>query len=142
MIRLPNDVPTLIRLAIWDLRKAEESPLYEVYMRDWHTPVLVSHCSVCLAGSVMAFSLDSDIFRILAPSDFDDHTSSRLCALDSFRRGQVGIGYLAMKQKCPLNLRSLQVTEYAVDKKQFKIDMLEMADMLEGAQKQQSEAMT
>lgn len=47
-----KNVSGLIRLALADLRKCEQSPKYKINMDDWHVPN--SRCSVCLAGSVMA----------------------------------------------------------------------------------------
>ena len=86
-IRLPDKPSDLIEVALGDLEKAELSPHYAVEMSDWHNPE-EDECNVCLAGSVMAFSLNANPLSTLGPSFFGEH-ENKLLALDSFRVGNM-----------------------------------------------------
>ena len=90
MIRPPNKKWKLLELALNDLRKAERSKKYVVDMNHWYKPNSV--CRVCLAGSVMAFSLsvvpDKDApDREIVPSDLGEAWDMALLGLDSMRFG-------------------------------------------------------
>ena len=93
--RLPKLPSALLRLAVNDLVKVERSKRYEVAMGDWHTGQCSDDvCHVCLAGSVLAKSLN-----IPKDADFGGvgwiylphgrYTELRLKALDSFRQGNI-----------------------------------------------------
>lgn len=85
---LPRKLSALILVALADLAKAERSrKKYRVGMAVWHSPN--SHCTVCFAGSVMAFSLGSDPKRDVFPRNFGPRTERALLALDSARRGRL-----------------------------------------------------
>lgn len=67
--KLPRILSDLLELALNDLEKAENSKTHAVDMGVWLKPHKGGQCLVCLAGSVMAFSLnvtadpsDDDIF--------------------------------------------------------------------------------
>lgn len=55
----PKTLWQLLELALTDLEKAEKSKKHKIDMDVWYKPNGV--CTVCLAGSVMAFSLDAAI---------------------------------------------------------------------------------
>lgn len=86
--KLPNKLSALILLALDDLKRAERSKKYEVNMHLWHSPN--SHCNVCFAGGVMAFSLGANSNDLLDPLDFDHDTSRKLNALNLARIGNFG----------------------------------------------------
>lgn len=59
MVTLPNKRSELLKLALADLEKCELNPRFRIDMYYW----LISgpyHCVVCLAGSVMAQTLNMD----------------------------------------------------------------------------------
>lgn len=85
MNKLPDKLSALILVALTDLTKAERSPNYVIEMKDWHRPN--SHCSVCFAGAVMAFSLKCDPKKFVNPEDLGKRTARKLFALDDARLG-------------------------------------------------------
>lgn len=95
----PDKLSDLIRLALDDLRKCEENPQYTINMHVWyhHSPDN-NRCMVCLAGSVMAQTLQfastdrlGDIIRL--GCDDLNSTASRwaagMYALNAARQGRV-----------------------------------------------------
>ena len=92
-LKPPDKKWKLLELALNDLRKAERSKKYEVDMGQWHVPNSV--CKVCLAGAVMAFSLDANQSEEVDPGDFDDGWDEALSELDSMRCGHFwGVGQM------------------------------------------------
>ena len=130
--KLPEKLSDLLQVALEDLRKAEASDQYAVNMRDWHLPFR-RVCSVCLAGSVMAFSLDADITKNLAPVDFDDHTSRRLSALDSLRRGAVDDAACQLWIESDYSHLDRDVPRYSNNPKQWHKDMEKLVKDLKEA---------
>lgn len=58
MKTLPKKMSTLLRLAVEDAKKAEQTPGYKLDMAYWHAPNNMSGvCTVCMAGAVMGVSL-------------------------------------------------------------------------------------
>lgn len=95
MKTLPNKPSALITLALNDLRKVERNTKkYKVNMNRWHQPN--SHCSVCLAGSVMAKTLGADRLESIVPEDFPEGTANKLGALNEFRIGYSDSGFYNM----------------------------------------------
>lgn len=103
-IILPKKMSSLIKIALRDIRLAEESEDYVINMNRWHVPkdavctleenpaeVIKRHqvCSVCAAGAVMAFSLKAPKNKELEPEKFKGN-ETQLEALDSLREGDVG----------------------------------------------------
>lgn len=149
MNKLPDRPSELIRVGLADLEKCEESPDYSIYMGSWHEPRSKTcvcgyceaarsekpnyACMVCLAGAVMAMSLGALPGKRVSPERYDEHSESRLLALDCFRGGDVGAGL------CELSLSTDQVaykraiTPYATNREAFKSDMRQLADDLEKA---------
>jgi len=118
-----------IRLALSDLVKCETDSRYKINMSVWHTPN--SHCSVCMAGSVMAKTLGADITEDLVPCDgrFD----MQLEALDAIRTGDID-GALATVDINYLEFdlpQSVHVTRYCKDRLEWRKDMFKMARRLE-----------
>ena len=93
MIKPPEKKWQLLELALKDLRKAERSDKYEVHMGFWYKPNDV--CKVCLAGSVMAFSLgvvpNSTVHdREIDPEDLDKEWMMALYSINDMRCGDFG----------------------------------------------------
>ncbi len=100
---LPKKLSALIKIALKDLRKAEALPKkFIVEMDDWFVPEDVvcetkngteferhKICTVCAAGSVMAFSLGmGEDKRFLAPEKFP-RNEGQLHAINDLRCGEV-----------------------------------------------------
>lgn len=134
-IQLPDKPSELIRLALSDLRKCEADPRYSIDMWAWHAPFLNDRCYVCLAGAVMAKSINASITDELAPSDFDGEISTKLNALDCFRLGDIagGLDKLGIDT---LNLPEaiepdIEIADHYSNPTQFHADMESLAAMLE-----------
>ena len=140
--KLPEKPSELILIALKDLRAAEESEKYDINMGDWHNPPVpniygdgdIDKCAVCLAGSVMAFSLEGDIKHWYIPNDFLEE-QGKLISLDEFRLGQIHWGLKAFFEDAHFNCASIQskvdIPNYHYDRKGFYQAMTEMADYLE-----------
>jgi hypothetical protein len=157
----------LIRLALKDLTKAERTKGYSTEMDNWHTAPDPSEtlpeydpetckvtqpktepCQVCLAGSVMAFSLNVPRTCSIQPEEFPAKVASRLLALNSFRIGAIQSGLMSMgvsearinkaceifglskKYDDPAEWSCVSVVEYADDPDEFKKQMRAMARKL------------
>lgn len=85
---LPTTASRLIELALSDLESVEADSRYAVNMERWHEPMEDGICRVCLAGAVMARTLQIEPRERITMNDFwpvEDRT--RLLALDSARTG-------------------------------------------------------
>lgn len=138
--KLPNKPSALIRVAVEDLKKAErDKKTYRINMDDWHVSEKADlngsgKCEICFAGAVIAFSLGIASNETMNPDDFPKTTKQKLYALDQFRYGEINeaLEYLGLENKPRLRLLGNDVvTDYEVDPKQFKQDMLEISDTLE-----------
>ena len=109
---LPTKPSELIRVALRDLRACEDDDGYVVHMCRWHWPTTDNRgrkvCSVCLAGAVMAQTLDvpreQPIFSmaqilgvareqpIFSLEQCSGRVKDGLRALDYFRRGMISAG--------------------------------------------------
>jgi hypothetical protein len=137
-IKLPDKPSELIRVAINDLIMVEKSPKYTVDMGDWHEPVYMGspdsiRCNVCLAGSVIACTLQADPSEEMYPSSFDNDTEAKLEALNEFRVGSVewplrDMGIDTDDFSIP---EERNIVDYAADPILFKEQILELADELE-----------
>ena len=98
-IAVPEKLSDLIRLAIADGRKLYQERAGEYYPNAtiFHSDVVgdyyyqnegVDACHICLAGGVMAGTLNSDIMATLMPVDFNFAWTKALRALDYVRMGQ------------------------------------------------------
>lgn len=133
--RLPSKPSALIRVALADLAKCELSSKYEIRMGTWHEPDIdcTLPCEVCLAGSVIAKSLNADPARHIRPEDFPGSVCQKLNALDEFRKGDIVSGLAEMYIASPYGLAlDVDVSEYDSEGPgPFKRDMRKMADLLE-----------
>ncbi len=121
----------LIRLALRDLAACEADPRFDIDMSDWKQYDGVGDvCHVCLAGSVMVQSLDSDrTVSGTSPFDIDPEWKQRLYALENFRTGRVNDG---LRNLCLEVAPDREVTRYEKDSAAFRQEMEQMADELEG----------
>lgn len=129
--KLPDRPGDLIRLAIGDLALVEADPNYRVNMWTWHAPRLGEPCNVCLAGSVMAKTLDCAPTKSTDPWSFPGGVAAKLNALNYFRTGEVTAGLREMGME-PL-VQDMRITHHALNPTAFRRDMLAMADTLDEA---------
>jgi hypothetical protein len=132
MIKLPDKLSELIRLALRDLAAVEANPTYKVSMCDsWHEP----HgkvCHVCLAGAVMAKTLATSPREDKVPYEYPDtHTVSRLLALDYVRVGNVDFALVKLKLGIPETLTTSRIIpQYDDDPTEFRQAIETLADDL------------
>ena len=125
---LPDKPSELINVALADLAKVEQSKKYEVDMDTWHDPS-AGICYVCLAGAVMAKSLQASPDKSLLPSMHNGGLSGKLSALDEFRTGDVSWGFSDMGidvEEDVLNF-DRDINDYEDDPKAFKRDMRKLS---------------
>ena len=131
--KLPNKPSSLIRLAVNDLNKVEKDKNYKVYMGDWHNPYSNAKglCEVCLAGSVLAKSLDFPATNSMPWDEMALKLSNKFESIDAFRQGDIEMAFLKLGQKLPNDIPEyLCITPYNENKKLFKIDMRNLAKRL------------
>ena len=130
--KLPNKLSDCIDVALADLAKVERSKKYIVNMAIWHLAV-EEKCAVCLAGAVMAKTLDlpatEDRFD---PVGFGKHNDFRLAALNYLRCGSPRLAFcLGLWRRLPKGVSAqFPVTAYEQDTKKFKRDMRKLRDHL------------
>lgn len=126
---LPDKLSDLILVALDDLEKVENDERYTVNMDWWHRSG--DTCLVCLAGSVMAKSLDVSPDCTRFPNDFDDKTEAKLDALNWARVGDVSYAlYHLDVPSSDYTSLDREVADYQDDPEQFKADMREIAAAL------------
>lgn len=133
--KLPGKPSELLALAMKDLAKVERSKKYIVKMGVWHAPLWdenKSVCAVCLAGSVMAKTLNVPITTYTDPAGKEERA---LEALDYFRCGEVQAGISTMYENSHTNYRHLNrfVQSYHEDRVQFRADMRKLISDLRAA---------
>lgn len=116
VIVLPRKMSALIKIALRDIRRAEEAE-FIVNMSTWYMPNIqvecravddstlidqYTTCSMCAAGSVMRFSLANEKQKKLELTpDMFAKNDNQLEAIDSLRMGDVGdaAGYLEFSDR-------------------------------------------
>lgn len=93
MNKLPDKKSDLLILALEDYFKVKSDLRYTIDMTYWHAGNSRNTlCPVCLAGSVMAKSLQVPIGDIMHPEAFNNkEIEGKLKFLNSIRRGQLFI---------------------------------------------------
>lgn len=85
---LPDKLSDLLELALADLEKAEADPYAEIDMGEWMNDD-GERCLVCLAGSVMRYSIHACRRGLTGPCEFGDEIEMKLLALNRLRLGQI-----------------------------------------------------
>jgi len=131
MLMIAEKASALIRLALTDLRAVERLPQYKVDMEAWHEPRR-GRCRVCLAGAVMARTLNVPADQIRYPFDFPHDIEVQLAALNKFRVGLVRSGCKLLSKDVPAEIPIfLKVPPYPADRSGFWAALLEIAKLLE-----------
>lgn len=147
--RLPDTLSGLIRVALADLRKVEaRADIYRIDMSEWHSGTRTRDgsprkCAVCLAGAVMAFSLDAPYSESRIPSDYSD-IQKKLWAINDLRDGCVVSAHISLTDglippdEDILNIDNqfiCMVPPYEEDPEEFHSQMEELAAALEAVGK-------
>ena len=135
---LPDLPSALIRVALTDLQVIQKNPAYNIKMSMWHMTLVDDEetiCQVCLAGAVMANTLNADITRDMSPQDYSRVDARKLDALDDFRNGHVGRAFKVLNiPRHPTIPWYVAIDPYDPDYPNIFINaMSDMADMLEKA---------
>ena len=161
MTKLPNQPSALIRLALADLAAMERRPRITIDMGTWFDSEVDEKgrqdCTVCLAGAVMARSLNelekaSYKERVLKhPDDYGPIIRRKIKSLDFFRTGLIymavrifffsddilGGVYNPAKEKVfdrIMNLPpTIEITNYEDNRKKWRKDMRRIIRILEKA---------
>ena len=132
--KLPDKPSELIRLALHDLELCEQDDRYIIDMGKWHRPEY-DICAVCLAGSVMAKSLNKKRHASGGPAKYKSITSRKLYALNEFRLGNIFIGIKLMlkdsENMLPFIPAPRLISKYDKNPIKFKQQMHQLADDFE-----------
>ena len=131
---LPNKLSALIFLAIEDLERAERSPDHVIQMSTWCRKDIIGKCHVCLAGSVMAFSLGGPFNIGYDAPLWDTPDGKKMFDLNSVRSGDVedAFDYLTDCQHEIVWLEE-DIVEYHTDPTLFKTQLRDLAGRLDTA---------
>ena len=122
----------LIRVAIKDLERVEQNPIYTIDMQAWHMPFDVNNeqCGVCFAGACMTRFTPFDKSSI--PADFPSAVTARLYALDFFRVGNVKAAFTHLNITGGYGLVAFdRPPAYEDDPDRFKKNLLALANGLD-----------
>lgn len=130
---LPNKLSDLILLALKDLTLCEKDPNYGINMNSWHLSSCGfeagEYCQVCLAGSIIAKSLNAPIENSYRPTHFPSTIRYKLEALDAVRLGlpNRALRHLG-REKQPM--KDFVPVLYSRSPKKFKQSLRTVAKML------------
>lgn len=126
--KLPGQPSKLLKLAMKDFEACELSDDYKIDLDVWHRPN-DEVCVVCLAGSVMAQTLQVSRWDEVTPVQYEEETPA-LRALDEFRLGEIreGLDYLDLEYDSWTNVAA---AAYDDNLDQFKADMYKMIEIFE-----------
>lgn len=118
--KLPDKLHKLIKVAYKDIITVANDSRYILNMLTWHKVDINNRCHVCLAGAVMAGSLNADIKDTLDTDDFSSVESS-LHALNYVRMGQYTLALSEFYSSLAEKYKFLDYPEL--------LDFLEMSEM-------------
>ena len=130
---LPTTPSALLRTAMADLKSVEADPRYYVNMGVWHEmSPRTGLCHVCLAGAVMAKSLNFSPTEDIQPAGFNDTVYAQLHALNALRLGEINFAlhHLDIEPPKALPVR-IGVSSYEQNRLQFHADMEALATLLQ-----------
>lgn len=138
MKKPPKKLSALIRLALADMAVVQKNKKYSISMNGWHYTARAKSgeatvCRVCFAGAVMANTLGVGFLTDTSPDALSDHEWAKaLYALDWVRSGSLRTAYAELRRPRPMSIPAVvEVTEYFLDKVQWRKDMLKIARLLE-----------
>ena len=110
--RLPESMEGLLSTAIRDARSLNTNR-YLPNHNEWHNPSIPNvspYCEVCLAGAVIAGSLQEQPNHYRTSRSYDSRTEKLLDALDSIRKGNWYSAFRLLYKKYP-NPRACQLID-------------------------------
>lgn len=123
MRELPKKMSDLLEHALDDLKAVEQDEKYVVNMNNWHAYTKSKKCIVCLAGSVLAKSLDrphDETYTLL-----DDHKErTKLSVINFLRMGDVDSA--ALKLGAMTRVKNRTITDYSDNREKFVSDILDL----------------
>ena len=96
--KLPDTLHGLLSTAINDMEAAVKSGRYEFNMKTWYYSRNIK-CEICMAGAVIADSVNINEIVHIKPSDFDKRSENKLRAIDCLRTVSLGNAYLHLHGK-------------------------------------------
>ena len=84
MKTLPDNLIDLLKLTVADVKLCKADEKYIINMNTWHIP-FKKKCSVCMAGAVMAKTLNANPKVMLFPFSFDDNTDYKFQLIECIR---------------------------------------------------------
>ena len=112
--RLPDKLSELIRLAVADCKLVEQDPRYELDMMEWHNPSKFGgSCEVCMAGAIMAKTLEAPIEVAFTASSgrHSDDEADKLLAIDEIRGGNFETALTTLSINCDEHLNEIDKLE-------------------------------
>ncbi len=97
---LPDTLHELLWTAIDDARGLDRRK-YRPCSDEWHCPDEDGRCEICLAGSILAATLDCSPKKNFAPWEFPPETHNKLEALEAMRTGSWLEAYRLVYQRRP-----------------------------------------
>lgn len=114
---LPRKMSELLRLAVKDAQTCEADPRYRLSMDDWHRyRDSSSQCHVCMAGAVMAQSLEVGLETSTMPHELGCDKHEILTAIDRMRIGamRVAANMLQSSVDSPQKIRAMESASLAI----------------------------
>jgi hypothetical protein len=132
--RLPDTPSELLTVALADLAAVERDPRYRINMGSWHVPEEDGTCSVCLAGAVMARTLDMNPLKPLGPCDagvLEESLENKLQALDELRNGDLREALELLGMDLPEHLAARhRIPGYEDDPHGFRRELHKLAGLM------------
>jgi hypothetical protein len=95
----------ILAIALSDLKKAEKSKHYIISMNNWHKPTDYKQCMICLAGSVMAYTLhynkQTNYDTLADHNKVPKNHNRKFNALNDLRTGWIDQAYRSLKNRPP-----------------------------------------
>ena len=135
-LKLPDTLHGILRLAVGDSITTERDLSYRFHMSDWHVPAHISErsfgvkhsplveCEVCMAGAIMAQTLEVPNSVMQEPSDFRSRYGGetylrgdiwdRLNAVNDMRVGNICTAYqyvYANRPYCALEKQLMEISK-------------------------------
>ena len=135
MMSLPDKPSELVEIGLRDLGLCEQDPDYVIVMSKWHEPILDGKktvCAVCLAGAVMAKTMQIPLKSRIHPFSQSGNDVYKLMALDNFRIGEYHDAFVNLDIVNPPDIY-FTPRIYSNDPEGFKADMRRLIDELKKA---------
>jgi hypothetical protein len=120
----------LLTIALNDLEKVEKDPIYQVRMDVWHQGIgrYGDQCAVCLAGAVLAKTLEVDPSLNASPGRMGSVDNvDQLLAIDKLRSGGVSLAASRLRLTCSIDLDDRFIPDYRYNHNGFHQQLRQLA---------------